>query len=118
MVAGGGAAAGAVLLLAAAAFFFYRRSKGSNKKQAARGGDIELGDVELEEGDDRSTMLARHKDTSMVVQHGLSVPSTRPVARHHADTLPSRQFGRLQMSRVAATDSGACPQKTSTRRLS
>ena len=73
MVAGGGAAAGAVLLLAAAAFFFYRRSKGSNKKQAARGGDIELGDVELEEGDDRSTMLARHKDTSTVVQHGLTL---------------------------------------------
>ena len=75
MVAGGGAAAGAVLLLAAAAFFFYRRSKGSNKKQAARGGDIELGDVELEEGDDRSTMLKRHKDTSTVVQHGLTLAS-------------------------------------------
>ncbi len=75
MVAGGGAAAGAVLLLAAAAFFFYRRSKGSNKKQAARGGDIELGDVELEEGDDRSTMLKRHKDTSKVVQHGLTLAS-------------------------------------------
>ena len=67
MVAGGGAAAGAVLLLAAAAFFFYRRSKGSNEKQMARSG----GDVE--EGDDRPTMLARHKDTSTVVQHGLTL---------------------------------------------
>lgn len=41
----------------------------------ARGGDVELGDVELEEGDGRSTMLARHKDTSKVVQHGLMLAS-------------------------------------------
>ena len=39
------------------------------------GGDIELGDVELEEGNDRSTMLKRHKDTSTVVQHGLTLAS-------------------------------------------
>ena len=74
MVAGGGAAAGAVLLLAAAAFFFYRRSKGSNEKQMARsGGDVELGDIALEDGDDRATMRARHKDTSTVVQQGLTL---------------------------------------------
>ena len=75
-VAGGGAAAGAVLLLAVA-FFCYRRRKGSaaNKKLVARGGDVELGDVELEEGDGRFTMLARHKDTSKVVQHGLMLAS-------------------------------------------
>ena len=62
IVAGGGAAAGAILLLAAAAFFFYRRGKGSaaNKKPMALSGDVELGDIELEEGNDRSTMLARH----------------------------------------------------------
>ena len=55
IVAGGGAAAGAILLLAAAAFFFYRRGKGSaaNKKPMALSGDVELGDIELEEGNDR-----------------------------------------------------------------
>ena len=74
MAAGGGGAAGIVLLLAAAAFFHYRRSKGSNTKETARGGvDVELGDVEPEEGDDRPTMLARHEDTSTIVQHGLTL---------------------------------------------
>ena len=40
---------------------------------ARSGGDVELGDVELESGDDRATMRARHKDTSTVVQHGLTL---------------------------------------------
>ena len=77
IVAGGGAAAGAILLLAAAAFFFYRRGKGSaaNKKPMALSGDVELGDIELEEGNDRSTMLARHKETTAVVERGMTVTS-------------------------------------------